>query len=95
LAINYDYYCSGSSAGGPAGAGGPGGPGKPVDDKSSRMAYSFDSAALERAAKAAKDLEKSGNAKEALELSKMQEVTKQKEYEVKAKVTTVRFNWKV
>uniref|UniRef100_A0A914XRN9 AAA+ ATPase domain-containing protein n=1 Tax=Plectus sambesii TaxID=2011161 RepID=A0A914XRN9_9BILA len=49
------------------------------------MAYSFDSAALERAARAAKDLEKSGNAKEALELSKMQETTKQKEFEVKAK----------
>merc|ERR1712168_487251 len=50
--------------------------------------YTFDSAALERAASAAKELEKSHHAKEALELSKLQEQTAQldkqkaiKEYE--------------
>ncbi|KAK7081805.1 protein of unknown function (DUF3523) [Halocaridina rubra] len=52
---------------------------------SSMEAYRFDSAALERAAKAAKDLEKSAFAKEALELSKMQEDTKQKEILARAK----------
>jgi len=48
-------------------------------------AYSFDSTALERAAKAAKDLEKSKFAREALELSRNQEETKQKEQMVKIK----------
>jgi ATPase family AAA domain-containing protein 3A/B len=43
--------------------------------------YRFDSAALERAAKAAKDLEKSPHAKELLDLSRAQEKTKQMEYE--------------
>jgi ATPase family AAA domain-containing protein 3A/B len=43
--------------------------------------YRFDSAALERAAKAAKDLEKSTHAKDLLELSRAQERTKQMEYE--------------
>ena len=38
-------------------------------------AYSFDSTALERAAKAAKDLEKSKFATQALDLSKQQEVS--------------------
>ncbi len=57
------------------------------DDSASRMAYAFDSAALERAAKAAKDLEKSPNAKEALELSKMQEQTRQLEFQTKIKVS--------
>lgn len=47
--------------------------------------YSFDSTALERAAKAAKDLEKSSNAKEALQLSRLQEETKQHEQMVKIK----------
>lgn len=42
-------------------------------------AYRFDSSALERAAKAAKDLEKSAYAREAFELTKLQEETKQKE----------------
>lgn len=42
-------------------------------------AYRFDSAALERAAKAAKDLEKSVYAKDALDLTKQQEITKQLE----------------
>lgn len=52
----------------------------------SQFNYSFDSTALERAAKAAKELEKSGNAKQALELSRLQEVTKQKEVELQQKV---------
>ena len=42
-------------------------------------AYQFDSSALERAAKAAKDLEQSRHAKDALELVKQQETTKQLE----------------
>uniref|UniRef100_A0A0N4Z6M7 AAA domain-containing protein n=1 Tax=Parastrongyloides trichosuri TaxID=131310 RepID=A0A0N4Z6M7_PARTI len=46
---------------------------------SSISQYSFDSSALERAARAAKELEKSGNAREALELSRLQEITRQKE----------------
>lgn len=50
------------------------------------MAYSFDSTALERAAKAARDLEKFPNAKEALELSRMQEITRQKEVDQQTKV---------
>ncbi|VDL81118.1 unnamed protein product [Nippostrongylus brasiliensis] len=53
--------------------------------QSSRMAYSFDSTALERAAKAAKELERFPNAKEALELSRMQELTRQKEVEQQTK----------
>jgi len=48
-------------------------------------AYSFDSSALERAAKAAKDLERSKFAKEALALSQKQEETKQQEQMVKIK----------
>jgi len=48
-------------------------------------AYSFDSSALERAARAAKDLEKSSYAKEALALSQQQEATKQQEQMVKIK----------
>ncbi|PIO74324.1 ATPase, AAA family [Teladorsagia circumcincta] len=53
--------------------------------QSSRMAYSFDSTALERAAKAAKELERFPNAKEALELSRLQELTRQKEVEQQTK----------
>ncbi|MCL4127524.1 UNVERIFIED_CONTAM: hypothetical protein GTU68_047170 [Idotea baltica] len=60
------------------------------DDKNKKLghnmeAYRFDSAALERAANAAKDLEKSAFAQQALELSKAQEETKQKEIVAKAK----------
>lgn len=47
--------------------------------------YNFDSTGLERAAQAAKDLEKSAYAKDALELSKMQEGTKQIELQTKLK----------
>ncbi|KAE9415254.1 hypothetical protein Angca_005116 [Angiostrongylus cantonensis] len=59
--------------------------GKGQTEKSARMAYSFDSTALERAAKAARDLERFPNAKEALELSRMQEFTRQKEIEQQTK----------
>lgn len=72
----------------PGASGGDGGPDGPNDrgkGNSSMEAYRFDSAALERAAKAAKDLEKSAFAKEALSLSLMQEETKQKEIMTKAK----------
>lgn len=48
--------------------------------------YSFDSSALERAADAARQLEMSRNAKEAFEMARLQEFTKQKEYEAAAKV---------
>ncbi|CAK9796885.1 ATPase family AAA domain-containing protein 3-B [Anthophora plagiata] len=47
--------------------------------------YRFDSTALERAASAARELEKSVHAKEALELSKMQENTKQMEKQAEMK----------
>lgn len=45
----------------------------------------FDSTALERAAAAAKELERSKYAKEAFELSKSQEISKQLEYQAKVK----------
>ncbi|XP_045598026.2 ATPase family AAA domain-containing protein 3-A isoform X2 [Procambarus clarkii] len=67
---------------GAVGGGAPDGSGDSGDGKgkSGAMdAYRFDSAALERAAKAAKDLESSKFAKEALELTKLQEETKQRE----------------
>lgn len=48
--------------------------------------YSFDSSALERAADAARQLEMSRNAKEAFEMARLQEFTRQKEYEAAAKV---------
>uniref|UniRef100_A0A914Z179 AAA+ ATPase domain-containing protein n=1 Tax=Panagrolaimus superbus TaxID=310955 RepID=A0A914Z179_9BILA len=51
----------------------------------SKVSYSFDSTALERAAKAAKELERNPNAKQALELSRMQEVSRQKEFELQTK----------
>jgi ATPase family AAA domain-containing protein 3A/B len=48
-------------------------------------AYQFDSSALERAAKAAKDLEASKYAKDALDLSKLQETTKQLDFQKQIK----------
>ena len=48
---------------------------------SSKSVHGFDPSALERAAKAAKDLDKSKNSKEALRVISSQEVTKQKEAE--------------
>lgn len=76
----------------PGGGGGaPGGDDKGKNDQgqssgSSKMeAYRFDSAALERAAKAAKELEKSSHAKDALKLSQMQEQTLQAEHQRRMK----------
>jgi ATPase family AAA domain-containing protein 3A/B len=72
----------------PPGSGGDSG----GDDKSkdsqgqkSMEAYRFDSAALERAAKAAKELERSPHAKDALELTKLQENSKFLENQKKIK----------
>ena len=69
---------------GAGGAAGVGTVGQDVEGYRSQQ-YSFDSTALERAAKAAKDLEKSAHATEALALSRVQEETKQKEQEVNIK----------
>ncbi|XP_077266283.1 ATPase family AAA domain containing bor isoform X1 [Temnothorax americanus] len=70
----------------PAGDGGGGGGGSPPKIGSQKMeAYRFDSAALERAAAAAKELERSKHAKEALDLSKLQETTKQVELQTELK----------
>jgi len=71
----------GGAQGAGAGAGAVGG----GDSGYRSEAYSFDSTALERAAKAAKDLESSKFAKEALSLSQQQEVTRQQEQMVKVK----------
>jgi len=59
--------------------------GQGVDTGYRSEAYSFDSTALERAAKAAKDLEKSQYAIQALDLSKMQEQTEQQKQMAKIK----------
>uniref|UniRef100_A0A915ENK7 AAA+ ATPase domain-containing protein n=1 Tax=Ditylenchus dipsaci TaxID=166011 RepID=A0A915ENK7_9BILA len=56
----------------------------------SKMAYSFDSTALERAATAARTLENSSNAKQALELARLQEVTRQKEHDLSTKQVEAR-----
>lgn len=53
--------------------------------KSQMEAYRFDSSALERAAAAAKELERSSHAAQALELSKLQELTKQTEMQTELK----------
>ncbi|XP_026465167.1 ATPase family AAA domain-containing protein 3A homolog [Ctenocephalides felis] len=75
-----------------AGTGAPPGAGESAGDaqlskaeRKAMEAYRFDSTALERAASAARELERSAHAKDALELSKMQEMTRQKEYSVKVK----------
>merc|ERR1712166_202801 len=82
-----DGQDSGSVSGGSENAGGAAAVstiGEDVEGYRSQQ-YSFDSTALERAAKAAKDLEKSPHATEALALSRVQEETKQKEQEVNIK----------
>ncbi|XP_063991788.1 ATPase family AAA domain-containing protein 3A homolog [Diachasmimorpha longicaudata] len=71
---------SGGGAGDPGDNGASKNVGKPQMD-----AYRFDSSALERAAAAAKELEKSPHAREALELTKLQESTKQAEIMSRAK----------
>jgi len=70
----------GDEGGAPEAVGGGGG-----DEGYRSEAYSFDSTALERAAKAAKDLERSKYATDALALSKEQEKTRQQEQMVKIK----------
>lgn len=75
---------AGGQAGGAAGGGGQdGGSNSPnqqnVQNLGKMSAYQFDSSALERAAKAAKELEQNRYAKDALELVRQQEVTKQLE----------------
>lgn len=62
-----------------------GDPGLTKAEKKAMEAYRFDSSALERAAEAAKTLERSKHAREALDLSKMQESTRQQEYMAKVK----------
>ncbi|RNA05718.1 ATPase family AAA domain-containing 3A [Brachionus plicatilis] len=57
----------------------------PKAPQNTESQYRFDSAALERAARAAKDLEKSAHAKDLLNLSREQERTKQMEYEKQIK----------
>ncbi|CAG0881751.1 unnamed protein product [Cyprideis torosa] len=69
----------------PAGAGGMPPKPPPPPKKTDMEAYRFDSAALERAANAAKELERSSHAKEALDLAKLQEVTRQEEQRAKMK----------
>ncbi|XP_072758459.1 ATPase family AAA domain-containing protein 3A homolog [Anoplolepis gracilipes] len=70
----------------PAPAGGGTGGAPPSRMTNSQMeAYRFDSAALERAASAAKELERSKHAREALDLSKMQENTRQMELQTEMK----------
>ncbi|CAH1995785.1 unnamed protein product [Acanthoscelides obtectus] len=75
----------------PSGAGGGSGndpPQEPNLSKAERKAmeaYRFDSTALERAAQAARELERSKHAKDALELSKQQEVTRQVEQQARIK----------
>ncbi|CAK1554939.1 unnamed protein product [Leptosia nina] len=54
-------------------------------EKKAMEAYRFDSSALERAAQAARELERSKHSKEALELSKLQESTRQQEQLAKIK----------
>ncbi len=51
----------------------------PGDGKSQVISGTFDPTALERGAKALKEIDSSGNAAKAFELTKMQEQTKQKE----------------
>jgi len=75
----------GEEGGEGVGVGGVGGADNGGDSGYRSEAYSFDSTALERAAKAAKDLESSKFAKEALGLSQQQEITKQQEQMVKIK----------
>ncbi|OWR44778.1 ATPase family AAA domain-containing protein 3A homolog [Danaus plexippus] len=54
-------------------------------EKKAMEAYRFDSSALERAAQAARELERSRHAKDALEISKLQETTRQQEQMAKIK----------
>uniref|UniRef100_A0A8C2XP38 ATPase family AAA domain containing 3A n=1 Tax=Cyclopterus lumpus TaxID=8103 RepID=A0A8C2XP38_CYCLU len=73
------------TAAGAEGAGGAPGGGGSGGDKPGDKWSNFDPTGLERAAKAAKDLDKSRHAKEALGLARMQEQTVQLEHESKVK----------
>ncbi|KAL8564954.1 hypothetical protein ACOMHN_019857 [Nucella lapillus] len=76
----------GGDAGGDGGKDGKGGGGGGLFGSGKQMdAYRFDSASLERAAKAAKELESSKYAKDALDLTKLQETTKQLEVQKQMK----------
>ncbi|XP_055342233.1 ATPase family AAA domain-containing protein 3-like [Paramacrobiotus metropolitanus] len=70
----------GSSGRGPSQSGDEPAKDKGAVDKTS-SSYRFDSAALERAARAARELESSKNAKEALEITKLHEQTQQMEHQ--------------
>ncbi|CAG5104256.1 Similar to atad3: ATPase family AAA domain-containing protein 3 (Xenopus tropicalis) [Cotesia congregata] len=79
---DFSQFVTGGAAGAGAGAGAGGDdPPKKSGGGSGMDAYRFDSSALERAAKAAKDLEKSPHAKDILEMTKVQDQTKMKEHE--------------
>ncbi|XP_055946210.1 ATPase family AAA domain-containing protein 3-B-like [Argiope bruennichi] len=83
LGIPSDPTGGQTGEGQPAAGGSGSGSGSNDDRKAS--SYRFDSTALERAAKAARELEQSANAKEYLELAKMQEVNYQLEKQAKMK----------
>ncbi|XP_033223238.1 ATPase family AAA domain-containing protein 3A homolog [Belonocnema kinseyi] len=81
---DFSQYVQPPASGGDGGSGSSDGPpNKPT--KSQMDAYRFDSSALERAAAAAKQLETSAHAMEALELSKLQERTRQTELQTELK----------
>ncbi|KAM7443168.1 ATPase AAA domain-containing protein 3-B [Porites harrisoni] len=75
----------GSPGGGDQGGGDGGGKDDTGDGKTAPVWRSFDPSGLERAAKAARELEKSHHSKEALEMARMQETTKQLEQQRKIK----------
>lgn len=82
---DFTQFIQPPAAGGGDGGGSGDGPPSKNPTKSQMDAYRFDSSALERAAAAAKDLEKSAHALEALELSKLQERTRQTELQTELK----------
>ncbi|XP_043463037.1 ATPase family AAA domain-containing protein 3A homolog [Leptopilina heterotoma] len=82
---DFTQFIQPPAAGGGDGGGSNDGPPSKNPTKSQMDAYRFDSSALERAAAAAKDLEKSAHALEALELSKLQERTRQTELQTELK----------
>ncbi|OQR77170.1 ATPase family AAA domain-containing protein 3-B-like [Tropilaelaps mercedesae] len=81
----FGYGSSPSSVAGAAGGSGDGPPPKIDLGETTKIGaksnYQFDSTALERAAKAARELESSRHGREAIELSKMQEKTAQLEHQ--------------
>ncbi|XP_051163159.1 ATPase family AAA domain-containing protein 3A homolog [Leptopilina boulardi] len=82
---DFSQFIQPPASGGGDGGGSNDGPPSKNPTKSQMDAYRFDSSALERAAAAAKDLEKSAHALEALELSKLQERTRQTELQTELK----------